>query len=289
MSVHTFRKADRMPAMLKLAELLAKLHGDGLVHRDLRPESLRWMPQHGEWLLGNFGFSAKAGALPRRAADAFRCRQRSSKGTGEKKCNDCVSIQLRAMAAIPGLSVAKRRHSARKRRAEARTHRRDGAAALHARVLPAGGGRRVGGRRVVRCRRHPPRRLARAPSPYACALLRPYLLLSAARHVHDSSFVRKHRRIGSLLRVQRAPCNQARRRQMPALRAVQVVRRGRVRAADARARLPPAPQRGRHLGPDLRPRDAAVGGALQYHWYSQSGLPAGAASCLRSSDSFHQS
>ena len=48
--------------LLALARLLARLHGDGLCHRDLRPGSFRWLPQRLAWALVNFGFSAKAGA-----------------------------------------------------------------------------------------------------------------------------------------------------------------------------------------------------------------------------------
>ena len=48
--------------LLALAALLERLHGAGLVHRDVRPESLRWLPQRLEWALVNFGFSATARA-----------------------------------------------------------------------------------------------------------------------------------------------------------------------------------------------------------------------------------
>jgi serine/threonine protein kinase len=48
---------------MQIAQLLARLHERGLVHRDVRPESLRWLRSRDEWCLLNFGFSAKEGAL----------------------------------------------------------------------------------------------------------------------------------------------------------------------------------------------------------------------------------
>ena len=59
--------------LLDIAQLLGKLHGDGLVHRDLRPESLRWLPHRLEWAMVNFGFSARAGALRHASRRCSRC------------------------------------------------------------------------------------------------------------------------------------------------------------------------------------------------------------------------
>lgn len=51
---------------VQIASAVAQLHECGYVHRDLRPESLLWVPAKAEWCLVNFGSSAKHGAHPLR-------------------------------------------------------------------------------------------------------------------------------------------------------------------------------------------------------------------------------
>jgi hypothetical protein len=56
--------------LVQVAEVLERLHAAGLVHRDIRPESLVWLPGQLAWCLVNFGFSAKHRAHFVQFADA---------------------------------------------------------------------------------------------------------------------------------------------------------------------------------------------------------------------------
>ena len=49
----------------QLASCLAELHGQGWVHRDLKPGNIMFLPRTGSWTLINFGLAARAGEAAR--------------------------------------------------------------------------------------------------------------------------------------------------------------------------------------------------------------------------------
>ena len=56
--------ATTLFVLLHVAERLAKLHGRGLCHRDVKPANLLWLPLSKCWTLIDFGCAAELGAPP---------------------------------------------------------------------------------------------------------------------------------------------------------------------------------------------------------------------------------
>jgi serine/threonine protein kinase len=50
--------------LVQVAEVLERLHAHGFVHRDIRPDSMVWLPGQLAWCLVNFGFSSNHRVLP---------------------------------------------------------------------------------------------------------------------------------------------------------------------------------------------------------------------------------
>jgi serine/threonine protein kinase len=80
-----------LAVLLQVADGLAHLHSAGVVHNNIKPENVLWLPTVGAWLLADLGYAARFGrALPQRAslacASAHACR---STGTNTRLPENC--------------------------------------------------------------------------------------------------------------------------------------------------------------------------------------------------------
>jgi Protein kinase domain len=60
---HGSERAPAAQVVVHIGKKLCALHGQGWVHRDLKPGNTIWLPSQNEWALIDFGCAARAGAF----------------------------------------------------------------------------------------------------------------------------------------------------------------------------------------------------------------------------------